>query len=280
MKTAIVLGTFDGLHAGHRAVIEKADGFYSVAVTFDIPPKSVQTGEPQLLMSHKDRIERLKKLGIDRVDTQKFEDVQDIDANSYLELLKEKYNPQRIVCGFNYRFGKGATGDTKLMADFCYKNNIEFLCVPAVADESGTISSTGIRSLLRDGKMSEAAGQIYGGFAFTAPVIHGDARGRTLGFPTANQEYPKDFVRIKFGVYISRVTIDGKQYDAITNVGIRPTFKTDMVGCETFIKDFCGDLYGSEMKTELVEFIRDEQKFSSIDELKNAILNDVKLLNK
>lgn len=280
MKTAIVLGTFDGLHAGHRAVIEKADGFYSVAVTFDIPPKSVQTGEPQLLMSHKDRIERLKKLGIDRVDTQKFEDVQDIDANSYLELLKEKYNPQRIVCGFNYRFGKGATGDTKLMAEFCYKNNIEFLCVPAVADESGTISSTGIRSLLRDGKMSEAAGQIYGGFAFTAPVIHGDARGRTLGFPTANQEYPKDFVRIKFGVYISRVTIDGKQYDAITNVGIRPTFKTDMVGCETFIKDFCGDLYGSEMKTELVEFIRDEQKFSSIDELKNAILNDVKLLNK
>ncbi len=279
MKTAIVLGTFDGLHAGHRAVIEKANGFYSIAVTFDIPPKSVQTGEPQLLMSPEDRIERLKKLGIDKVDTQNFHDVKDIDAGVYLEKLKQKYNPQRIVCGFNYRFGKNAAGDTSLIADFCNKNDIEFVCVPAVKQGETILSSTNIRSLLREGKMGEAVSQIYGGFSFTAPVIHGDARGRNWGFPTANQEYPKDFVKIKFGVYISRVTIDGKRYDAITNVGIRPTFKTDTVGCETFIKDFSGDVYGKQMKTELVKFVRGEQKFSSIDELKNAILNDVKLLD-
>ena len=80
-------------------------------------------------------------------------------------------------------------------------------------------------------------------------------------------------------MYISRVTIDDKQYDAITNIGIRPTFKTDTVGCETFIKDFSGDVYGKQMKTELVKFVRGEQKFSSIDELKNAILNDIKLLD-
>lgn len=279
MKTAIVLGTFDGLHAGHRAVIEKANGFYSIAVTFDIPPKSVQTGEPQLLMSSEDRIERLKNLGINKVYIQNFSDVKDIDASDYLESLKKEYNPQRIVCGFNYRFGKNAEGDTTLIAEFCNKNGIEFVCVPAVKQGENVLSSTNIRSLLREGKMSDAALQIYGGFSFIAPVIHGDARGRNLGFPTANQEYPKDFVKIKFGVYISRVTIDDKQYDAITNIGIRPTFKTDTVGCETFIKDFSGDVYGKQMKTELVKFVRGEQKFSSIDELKNAILNDIKLLD-
>ncbi len=279
METAIVLGTFDGLHAGHRAVIEKANGFYSVAVTFDIPPKSFFTGEPQLLILPHDRIERLKKLGIDKVDVQCFADVKDIDADTYLKLLKQKYHPKRIVCGFNYHFGKNAKGDTTLIAKFCNENDIEFICVPPVEEREVTISSTYIRKLIQDGNMSDAASMMYGGFSFTAPVLHGDARGRNLGFPTANQEYPKELLRIKFGVYISRVEIDGKCYKAITNVGIRPTYQTDDVGCETFIKDFSGDIYSKQMKTELLQFIRQEKKFSSVDELKNAILNDVKLLD-
>lgn len=279
MKTAIVLGTFDGLHAGHRAVIEKADGFYSVAVTFDIPPKSFFTGEPQLLMLPADRADRLKKLGIDKVDMQRFGEVKDVEAAEYLKHLKQKYNPQRIVCGFNYRFGKNAVGDTKLIADFCKANDIEFICVPQVAVDGAVVSSTGIRNLLKEGKILEAAPQIYGGFSFTAPILHGDARGRNLGFPTANQEYPKDLLKIKFGVYISRVEIEGKCYKAITNVGVRPTYKTEEIGCETYIKNFSLDVYGKLMKTELLQFIREEQKFNSIDELKRAILNDVKLLD-
>lgn len=279
MKTAIVLGTFDGLHAGHRAVIEKANGFYSIAVTFDIPPKGYMSGNPQLLMLPSERERRLKMLGIDRVEIQNFEKVKDIEALEYLELLKEKYNPQRIICGFNYAFGKGAKGNKGLICDFCKKNNIEFICVPPVSNGEKIVSSTYIRQLIRDGEMEEASAQIYGGFSFTAPVIHGDARGRNLGFPTANQEYPQDLVDLKFGVYISRVTIDGKQYDAITNIGHRPTYKTETVGCETFIKGFSNDIYGKQMTTELVRFVREEKKFSSIDELKSAILNDVKLLD-
>ena len=279
MKTAMVLGTFDGLHAGHRAVIEKAAGFFSIAVTFDIPPKSVITGEPQLLMLPDERARRLNALGINQVKMQSFEKVRDIDASEYLEQLKQKYNPQRIVCGFNYRFGRNAAGDTSLIAEFCQKNGIEFICVPPVEKDGKVLSSTHIRNLIREGNMTDATSMIYGGFGFTAPVLHGDARGRQLGFPTANQEYPKDLVRLKFGVYISRVTVDGKGYKAITNIGIRPTYQTDMVGAETFIKDFSGDIYGKQMTTELISFVREEQKFLSIDELKNAILNDVKLLN-
>lgn len=279
MKTAIVLGTFDGLHAGHRAVIEKAAGFFSVAVTFDIPPKSALNFEPQLLMSSKERTKRIKELGIDRVEMQNFNDVKNIEAIDYLEILKKKYSPDRIVCGFNYKFGKNAIGNTDLLDVFCKEHKIELIVVPPVQQNGTVLSSTNIRRLIQNGNIKEASSQIYGGFSFTAEVVHGDARGRELGFPTANQVYPTDMVRVKFGVYISRVTVDDKQYKAITNIGIRPTFKTDIIGCETFIKDFSEEIYGKEMKTELLEFVREEQKFSSIDALKKAILKDVELLN-
>ena len=279
MKTAIVLGTFDGLHEGHRAVIEKAKGFFSVAVTFDIPPKSFFTDEPQLLMLPEDRAERLKTLGINQVDIQKFNDVKDIAPLAYLKHLKEKYNPDRIVCGFNYRFGKDAVGDTKFLSEFCDKNGIEFICVPPVEKDGLVLSSTYIRGLIREGKISDAAKQMYGGFSFVSTVVHGDARGRTLGFPTANQEYPKNLVRLKFGVYISCVTIGDNKYKAITNIGVRPTYETDYIGCESFIKDFNGDIYGENVKTELLQFVREEKRFSSVDELKTAVLNDIKLLD-
>ncbi len=279
MKTAIVLGTFDGLHAGHRAVIEKAAGFFSIAVTFDIPPKSIITGEPQLLILPQDRTNRLKQLGINEVEMQNFKEVQNIGAKQYLEQIKQKYAPDRVICGFNYRFGKAAQGDTKLLQDFCKSNNIEFVCVSPVKKDGKVLSATNIRNLIREGNMAEAAPQIYGGFTFTAPVLHGDTRGRKLGFPTANQEYPIDLVRLKFGVYISRVTINGRQYKSITNIGVRPTYKTQVVGAETFIKDFSGNIYDKQITTELLYFVREEKKFSSIDELKNAILNDVKLLD-
>ncbi len=279
MKTAIVLGTFDGLHAGHRAVIEKANGFFGMAVTFDIPPKNAVSDNPELLILPPDRERRLKALGIQRVVMQDFTEVKNIEAKAYLEFLKKEYNPQRIVCGFNYRFGKGAVGDSALIQKFCEQNSIEFICVPPVKKDGVVLSATNIRELIREGKMAEAASQIYDGFKFTAPVLHGDARGRELGFPTANQEYPNDLVRLKFGVYISRVTVDGKQYKSITNVGIRPTYRTDAVGCETFIKNFDGDIYEKEMTTELLRFVREEKEFLSVDELKNAILSDVKLLD-
>ncbi len=278
MKTAIVLGTFDGLHAGHRAVIEKATNFFSIAVTFDTPPKSVASGNKELLILPDDREERIKSLGINQVKMQSFEAVKNINADDYLAHLKREYNPDRIICGFNYRFGRGALGDTEKLSEFCLSNNIEFVCVSPVKKDDVILSATNIRKLIREGNMSEAASQMYGGFKFTAPVLHGDARGRQLGFPTANQKYPEELVKLKFGVYISRVTVDNIQYNAITNVGVRPTYQTDTINCETFIKDFSGDIYGKQMTTEFISFVRSEQRFSSVEELKNAILNDVKLL--
>ncbi len=279
MKTAIALGTFDGLHAGHRAVIEKTADFFSVAVTFKIPPKSILLGEPQLLVLPQDRKKALEDLGINQVDMQNFEAVCHIDAINYLENLYQKYKPSKIVCGYNYRFGKNAVGDTALLSQFCENHNIEFCCVPEQCDGQKAISSTAIREYIKNGDVQKANSLLYNNFSFTSEVIHGDARGKTLGFPTANQKYPHLLVKAKFGVYISRVTVDGKTYKAVTNVGIRPTFKTDTIGCETYIKDFSGDLYNKNIKTEFIKFIREEQKFDSVNQLKQAISNDIKLLN-
>ncbi len=278
MKTAIALGTFDGLHKAHRAVLAETKGFFSVAVTFDIPPKAAFAQNAQLLILPNDRAQRLNDLGINRVVMQNFNDVKDISANDYLEMLKSSYNPARIVCGFNYRFGKGALGNTNLLSDFCKRNGIELVVVPPIKENGEIISSTNIRNLISNGEIGKASSLIYGGFKFVSPVLHGDARGRKLGFPTANQNYPEMLIKPKLGVYISKVTIDKKQYDAITNIGFRPTFKTETVGCETYIKDFSGDIYGKEICTELIRFVRSEQKFPSLNELKNAIENDIMLL--
>lgn len=280
MKTAIALGTFDGLHKGHVAVLEKALPFNSIAVTFLVPPKNIISGKPQLLILPDDRKRRIEGLGINHVVMQDFNDVRNIEALDYLENLRKEYSPSRIVCGFNYRFGKNALGDTELLSNFCKEYNIEFCCVEPQCDGENVISSTAIRSYIKNGDIKRASSLLYGGFSFTENVLHGDARGRTIGYPTANQIYPEILVKPKFGVYMSRVTVDNVNYDAITNIGVRPTYKTDTVGCETYIRDFCGDIYGKQMKTELISFVREEQKFNSLEQLKLAISNDVSLLDK
>lgn len=277
MKTAIALGTFDGLHKGHRAVLSKAIPYYGIAVTFCVPPKGVITNEPQLLILPKDREARLKELGIKQVVMQDFNKVRNIMPDEYIENLYQKYAPSRIVCGFNYSFGRDALGNTEYLKSFCNSKDIEFCCVEPQYEGESVISSTAIREYIKNGDVETASRLIYGGFSFTAKVLHGDERGRKIGFPTANQSYPELLVKPKFGVYASKAVIDGKEYNAVTNVGIRPTFKTDTVGCETYIKNFKGNIYEKEMRIRLVRFMRSEQKFNSIKELKSAISQDVKL---
>ena len=137
------------------------------------------------------------------------------------------------------------------------------------------ISSTNIRELIKCGKIEEANEQIFGGFGFTSAVIHGDARGRTIGFPTVNQEYPADLVLPKFGVYSSNIIIENVTYKCITNIGIRPTFETEKVYCESHILDFNADIYGKSVTLKPQKFIRCERKFNSLKELTNAIKKDI-----
>ena len=279
MKTAIVLGTFDGLHKGHRAVIDKARGFYTVAVTFDIPPK-VSLGVPtELLMLPQDKADGLKKLGVSEIHALNFSEMANFSPEDFFYYIKDKFSPSLIACGFNYRFGKDAVGNAKTLKNLCDKNGIEFRCAESVGGEK-PISSSELRAMIAAGNVAGANKQIFGGFGFTGQVIHGNSRGKSFGFPTANQAFPRSLVKPLFGVYKSKVIIDGAEYASITNIGVRPTYKTDFIGCETFIKDFSGDIYSKKITLKFIGFVRAEKKFSSCEELIKAVKEDIKTVLK
>ena len=276
-KTAVALGTFDGVHLGHRAVIEKVvnSPYKKVAVTFLLPPKSVLDKSTGVITSAHGKKELLKNCGIEQVEFLDFNACRDMAPLEFLNDLKKKYNCALISCGFNYRFGKDGAGDTALLADFCQKNGIELFVAEPVCENGTVVSSSLIREELKNGRV-EAVERLCGyNFGFSAEIIHGDARWRTIGFPTVNKMYPSELIKVKFGVYKSRITVGGQEYNGITNIGVRPTFKTDYVSAETHIIGFSGDVYGQLADLRLVKFIREEKKFHSLDELKQAINNDL-----
>lgn len=278
MLNGIALGTFDGLHQGHRAVIDSVIEYNRIAVTFKKPPKSVISGKEELLMTPEDKYQALLDYGVKEVFMPDFYTLKDLSPKDFLDLLLKKYNPKAIACGFNYRFGKSAAGDIDFLIRYCLEKGIKLFVSDAVKMDDEIISSSKIRDMITEGRVDEANNLIYGGFGFSAEVIHGDHRGRTIGFPTTNQIYPICLAKPKNGVYAAEVEIDGKCYKAITNLGFRPTFKTSVITAETYIPHFVGDLYGRRLGIKLLKFLRSEHKFQSVDDLKNAIEKDVSKL--
>lgn len=270
---AIALGMFDGVHIGHRAVLESAinSGLKSLAVTFDsLPFKS-----GGILMTPQIKEESLKAFGVNEVRFLKFEEVKDLSPLEFLERLCHKYNVGKIVCGFNYRFGRKAEGTTQFLREYCEERGIIFDEIPPVTREGSPVSSTLIKELLNGGEVQKAETLLTAPFYFKAVVEKGDGRGRTMDFPTANQKYPGHYVRLKHGVYQTVVSIDGKEYDGVTNIGLVPTYPKEVVTAETYILNFSGDCYGKEMKTQIIKFLRPERRFNNLEELKKAINENV-----
>lgn len=275
MKNALCLGTFDGVHIGHRAVFALAESMYRIAVTFKKPPKAIISGKEELIYTFEEKCRILKKIGINEILPLDFEKVRDISPENFLEDLYEKYNPSVIACGFNYRFGKNGEGNTDLLFDFCKKKGIEFKFAEPIKYDGETVSSTIIRNNLKNGEIEKANKLLYEPFSFTATVNHGEMRGRTIGFPTINQVYPKELTLIKNGVYKVKVIAENKEYSGISDVGKRPTYPLDYTISETYIKDFSGDLYGKEVKIIPLQFLREEKKFKNLTELKKQIAEDL-----
>lgn len=273
MKNAIALGSFDGLHTGHRAVLTETLDLRSVAVTFRVPPKAV--GRGGLLMTPEEKIEALKDFGMEEVYLLDFKEVRDLEPEAFLELLVKKFKPERLVCGFNYRFGRGAAGNTQTLLDFCAKNEIEAKVVESVTQEGTVVSSTAIRDRLSAGEIEKANEFLYRDFSFSGKVLHGDSRGRTLGFPTVNQQYPKELVALKNGVYAVEVAVGDRIFGGVANIGHRPTFETKEIFSETFLFDFSGDLYGKTVTVYPKKFLREEVRFLSEEELKAAVERDI-----
>ncbi len=283
-KTAAALGFFDGLHTGHRAVI---DGACKAGERLGLPV-SVLTfrGEPDLpkfggrrdmcLMTYDDKKEMLHACGVKYVFAYDFGQVRDIEPEKFFcDMILGEMNAAYISCGEDFRFGKGGAGDSGMLAELCKESGIGFELIPAYKIDGDPVSSTHIRELIRGGKISEAVKLLGHPFSYTLPVLHGKQLGRTIGFPTINQVIPEYMVRPKYGVYAGRAAVVGKTYPAITDIGVKPTVKSDMTEImETHIIGYSGDLYGKTVKVELMKEIRPEKKFGDLEELKNQLLSD------
>lgn len=275
MKIALALGTFDGVHKGHLEVLRIPDGYKKIAVTFTKSPKAVMLGKEEAITSFDDKCRILKSIGVDEVYPLEFRDVHEISAEDFLQMLLKKFKPALISCGFNYHFGKNGAGDNSVLYRFCKEHGIRQRVVPAVVLDGETVSSTLIRDYLRAGKPEKANRLLYKPFGFCAVVEKGEQRGRTMGFPTINQIYPPELVELKHGVYKVKVIAEGKEYTGISDIGVRPTYPTDRVISETYIKNFSGDLYGKEVRIIPLEFLREERKFDSLEALKKQIAEDL-----
>lgn len=283
--TAIALGYFDGLHKGHRNVIslaaaEKENGLMPVCFTFSKSPKSVLYGtQSNALMTNEDKIKTLERLGIERTYQADFEKIMNMPAKDFAQkILIDTLKAEKLFCGFNYRYGKNGEGNAETLKSFCESKGITLMVVPATESRGEVVSSTLIRKLIADGNVKRANELMCSRFGFSSVIEHGKRLGRELGTPTINQPLCSELVVPKFGVYASIVTLEsGETYCGVTNIGIKPTVGGNTPLCETWMPKYSGgEIYGQSADVRLLEFIRKERKFSGIDELKNAILDNSK----
>ncbi len=276
--TVAVFGTFDGLHKGHRAVLGAAlafSQFEPIAITFDVPPKRFVSSDfvPMLMTSDRKKA-MLRELGFKTVEVLDFNSIRDKTAEEFLDEMFKKFDIKVAVCGFNYRFGKNAEGNAEYLTSYCHNHGAEAVVCPGTSFSGQIVSSTFIRNLISDGQIAFANTLLESRFSFSTEVVHGEERGRTLGFPTINQELDGDLVVPKYGVYATSVNVDGVKYPAVTNIGLRPTFLLKKPISETYIIGFEGDLYGKTLEVELIDYIREEMRFTSADQFKSTLSSD------
>lgn len=281
--TSIAVGNFDGVHKGHVRLFEKVkevsekNGTKTAVWSFcDFSPKS--RGRCITLPDERQQI--IADCGIDYLILYEFESVKDLPCEEFLsEILIKKCRAEAVCCGFNFRFGKGASGDFETLERIMKENGKEAFVLPAYTVCGQTVSSSLIRSLITDGEPEKIPQFLGRPFSVCLPVVHGRHLGRTIDSPTINQNFPPQHIVPKYGVYACNVVIDGVYYGGVSNVGIRPSVNKDAcptVNCETHIFNYSGDLYDREIRVEFLHFIRPEVKFSSVEELKNAIDKDKK----
>ena len=281
MKTSVALGSFDGLHKGHQNVLQNAlssadDGLSASVLLFDTHPQKVLTGVmPPLLLAESERDTLLRQMGF-ALQTVSFESIRNLMPEAFVEkVLCEKLCAGAVSCGYNYRFGRNGAGDAALLQRLCAPRGIRVSVCETAVFEGEPVSSTRIRRALENGEPDKAAAMLTRPFSYTAEVIHGNARGRELGYPTANQQLPFGLVVPKYGVYASQTTVQGRTYNSITNIGIRPTLPDDTCGSETHILGCCADLYGQQITVALNRYIRSERKFASLDEVFTQVQKDI-----
>ena len=277
-QVLVALGTFDGLHLGHKKVLLSDTTEYDekIALMFaEHPQKTLSGNVPGELITNGKRNEILKAWDY----TPAFLDFSEISRLSPEEfvdkILVKRFNATALCCGFNYRFGKDAKGDVTLLKQLCAEREIKLTVCEEVDFENAPISSTRIRECIKNGDIRTANKMLGRYFSYDFTVVHGDARGRILGSPTINQFFSENFSVAEYGVYASFTIVNGKKYISVTNIGVRPTIEGGSERrSETNIVGFEGDLYGQNIEVFLVEKLRGEMAFNSLDELSTRISAD------
>lgn len=287
-ETAIALGNFDGIHLGHRALLDKV---VAMAKSLDCPAsvlifknhtKNLTEGISQeLLTSRSQKHEIFKRAGIDIIYEMDFDQsIMHLTPAEFVEhFLSDHLKIKGIVVGYDYRFGFKAKGTVTELRTLCRDNNIQLAVEDAVMYEGEAISSTRIRRAIKDGKPDLAHRLLGRPFSIEGTVVKGKQLGRTIGIPTANLLLDTHYVTPKFGVYLTRVRIEDRFYFAATNIGTNPTFKEKEIKVESYLYDYEGEsLYGKAMEVDLIKFIRSEITFTGVDELKKKMDDDLEYI--
>lgn len=283
--TWLTIGVFDGVHRGHQAILRQlvegahAAGSPAAVLTFARHPAEV-LGHRTLkcLTTPEERAELLGRQGVDAVISHPFDEhVAALSAVEFMRPVKERLGLSRLLIGYDFALGRGREGNASRLAEIGSEMGYTVQVVEAVSDESGLISSTVIRKLVSVGDVADAAKMLGHSYSITGRVIHGTARGRVIGYPTANVEVPPGKLIPAFGIYACWAEVDGEKYPAAISIGIRPTFDNDQrdIRVEAYLLDHESDLYEKTVKLEFVQRLRDELKFPSVEALIAQIESDV-----
>jgi len=282
----LTIGSFDGVHRGHQAIIRELvksahlAGLPAAVLTFFPHPSVVLRNrqEPIYLTSPEERAALLGNLGIDIVITHPFtHELAGMSAQAFMDLVSRHLHPRHILVGYDFALGHGREGNVdrlrQLGVDFGYTLDV----FQPVKMEDEIVSSSQIRTALAEGQIAKAEWLLGRPYQVSGPVIHGDGRGKLLGIPTANLDVWPWRVLPKAGVYACQAHIDGQLWRSVTNVGVRPTFEVGPVPprVETHVLDFARNLYGTEIQVDFIDRLRDEQRFPSIDALVAQIEQDI-----
>jgi riboflavin kinase/FMN adenylyltransferase len=282
----VTIGTFDGVHIGHRVILDRvrklADeiGGETVLITFDPHPRIALNPNSNLSLIYtlQERIEALSALGVDNLVVVKFTpEFASLSAESYIkDFLITYFHPAVIIIGYDHQYGKNRTGDFHLFERYKEEFNYQLVEIPAQELKESAVSSTRIRNAILEGDISTASLFLGRNYRFEGQVVHGDKRGRLLGFPTANIQVNEPHKIIPAnGVYAVRIYWNGIEWQGMMNIGTRPTVdNSNQRKIEVHVFDFDQDIYEEMVQVECVAKIRDEQKFDSLDALQAQLEQD------
>ena len=284
-KTIVTIGTFDGVHIGHKKIIAKivqnckSENLESIILTFFPHPRMVlnENSDIKLLNTIDEKSELLAINGIQNLVIQNFNTAfSQLSAEEFVaDVLVKQLNIQKIIIGHDHRFGKNRSANIDDLIVFGKKYNFDVEQISVKEIDDVAISSTKIRNAIQEGKITLANEYLGYNYQILGKIIKGKQLGRTIGFPTANIELEEDYKLLpKFGVYIVKSILENKTVFGIMNIGIKPTFSENKITLEAHFLDFDADLYDKIITVSIIEFIREEQKFENIKTLKIQIQKD------